>query len=96
MQAGGGVQHTAVQGAQEPAAQDSPTALGPSSCLSQRSDLLLSRPASTPRRCDAGIVDPYPPLCDVKGCYTAQVAGWAGSHCSMGVLFLACSGLHAV
>lgn len=22
--------------------------------------------------CDAGIVDPYPPLCDVKGCYTAQ------------------------
>lgn len=23
--------------------------------------------------CDAGIVDPYPPLCDVKGCYTAQV-----------------------
>lgn len=25
--------------------------------------------------CDAGIVDPYPPLCDVKGCYTAQVGG---------------------
>jgi methionyl aminopeptidase len=22
--------------------------------------------------CDVGIVDPYPPLCDVKGCYTAQ------------------------
>ncbi|KAK6029728.1 hypothetical protein OSTOST_04157 [Ostertagia ostertagi] len=22
--------------------------------------------------CDKGIVDPYPPLCDVKGCYTAQ------------------------
>lgn len=22
--------------------------------------------------CDAGIVDPYPPLCDTKGCYTAQ------------------------
>ena len=22
--------------------------------------------------CDAGIVDPYPPLCDNKGCYTAQ------------------------
>ena len=22
--------------------------------------------------CDAGIVDPYPPLCDIKGCYTAQ------------------------
>ena len=22
--------------------------------------------------CDAGIVDPYPPLCDVKGSYTAQ------------------------
>ncbi|CAH1264793.1 METAP2 [Branchiostoma lanceolatum] len=22
--------------------------------------------------CDSGIVDPYPPLCDVKGCYTAQ------------------------
>ena len=22
--------------------------------------------------CDAGIVDAYPPLCDVKGCYTAQ------------------------
>lgn len=22
--------------------------------------------------CDAGIVNPYPPLCDVKGCYTAQ------------------------
>lgn len=22
--------------------------------------------------CDNGIVDPYPPLCDVKGCYTAQ------------------------
>lgn len=22
--------------------------------------------------CDAGIVDQYPPLCDVKGCYTAQ------------------------
>lgn len=22
--------------------------------------------------CDAGVVDPYPPLCDVKGCYTAQ------------------------
>jgi len=21
---------------------------------------------------DAGIVDPYPPLCDIKGCYTAQ------------------------
>lgn len=23
--------------------------------------------------CDAGIVDPYPPLCDSKGCYVAQV-----------------------
>ena len=23
--------------------------------------------------CDAGIVQPYPPLCDIKGCYTAQV-----------------------
>lgn len=22
--------------------------------------------------CDKGIIDPYPPLCDVKGCYTAQ------------------------
>jgi hypothetical protein len=22
--------------------------------------------------CDAGVVDAYPPLCDVKGCYTAQ------------------------
>ncbi len=22
--------------------------------------------------CDAGIIDPYPPLCDVKGSYTAQ------------------------
>lgn len=22
--------------------------------------------------CDAGIVDAYPPLCDTKGCYTAQ------------------------
>lgn len=22
--------------------------------------------------CDAGILDPYPPLCDIKGCYTAQ------------------------
>ena len=22
--------------------------------------------------CDAGIVQPYPPLCDTKGCYTAQ------------------------
>lgn len=22
--------------------------------------------------CDVGIIDPYPPLCDVKGCYTAQ------------------------
>ncbi len=22
--------------------------------------------------CDAGIVDPYPPLCDTRGCYTAQ------------------------
>ncbi|XP_072233116.1 methionine aminopeptidase 2 [Leuresthes tenuis] len=22
--------------------------------------------------CDLGIVDPYPPLCDTKGCYTAQ------------------------
>ncbi|KAG2451907.1 hypothetical protein HYH02_003682 [Chlamydomonas schloesseri] len=22
--------------------------------------------------CDAGVVDPYPPLCDAKGCYTAQ------------------------
>jgi methionyl aminopeptidase len=22
--------------------------------------------------CDVGIVDPYPPLCDIKGCYTAQ------------------------
>lgn len=41
-------------------------------------------------------MDPYPPLCDVKGCYTAQVAGWAGGHCSMGAVFLACSGLHAV
>ena len=23
--------------------------------------------------CDAGIVDPYPPLCDTKGCYVAQL-----------------------
>jgi methionyl aminopeptidase len=23
--------------------------------------------------CDAGIVDPYPPLCDIKGSYTAQL-----------------------
>lgn len=42
------------------------------------------RPHPSPHRCDAGIVDPYPPLCDVKGCYTAQVrssgpAGWAAS-----------------
>jgi methionyl aminopeptidase len=22
--------------------------------------------------CDAGVVDTYPPLCDTKGCYTAQ------------------------
>ena len=22
--------------------------------------------------CDAGIVDAYPPLCDTRGCYTAQ------------------------
>ncbi|TRY66569.1 hypothetical protein DNTS_015937 [Danionella cerebrum] len=22
--------------------------------------------------CDLGIIDPYPPLCDTKGCYTAQ------------------------
>ena len=22
--------------------------------------------------CDAGVVDAYPPLCDNKGCYTAQ------------------------
>ncbi|XP_026751510.2 methionine aminopeptidase 2 [Galleria mellonella] len=22
--------------------------------------------------CDKGVVDPYPPLCDIKGCYTAQ------------------------
>jgi methionyl aminopeptidase len=22
--------------------------------------------------CDVGIVQPYPPLCDVRGCYTAQ------------------------
>jgi methionyl aminopeptidase len=22
--------------------------------------------------CDVGIVNPYPPLCDTKGCYTAQ------------------------
>lgn len=22
--------------------------------------------------CDAGVVDPYPPLCDTRGCYTAQ------------------------
>ena len=22
--------------------------------------------------CDAGVIDPYPPLCDVRGCYTAQ------------------------
>ncbi|ROT68046.1 hypothetical protein C7M84_013825 [Penaeus vannamei] len=22
--------------------------------------------------CEKGIIDPYPPLCDVKGCYTAQ------------------------
>ncbi|XP_046546235.1 methionine aminopeptidase 2-like [Haliotis rubra] len=22
--------------------------------------------------CDVGIIDPYPPLCDIKGCYTAQ------------------------
>ena len=22
--------------------------------------------------CDVGIVDPYPPLCDNKGCYVAQ------------------------
>ena len=22
--------------------------------------------------CDVGILDPYPPLCDSKGCYTAQ------------------------
>lgn len=22
--------------------------------------------------CDAGVVDPYPPLCDVKGSYVAQ------------------------
>jgi len=24
--------------------------------------------------CDVGIVQPYPPLCDIKGCYTAQCA----------------------
>eukprot|EP00002_Diphylleia_rotans_P013874 TRINITY_DN26_c0_g1_i1.p1 TRINITY_DN26_c0_g1~~TRINITY_DN26_c0_g1_i1.p1 ORF type:complete len:491 (-),score=134.25 TRINITY_DN26_c0_g1_i1:236-1708(-) len=23
--------------------------------------------------CDVGIINPYPPLCDVKGCYTAQL-----------------------
>ena len=22
--------------------------------------------------CDTGVVDPYPPLCDIRGCYTAQ------------------------
>ena len=22
--------------------------------------------------CDAGVVDPYPPLCDNKGCFVAQ------------------------
>ena len=22
--------------------------------------------------CDAGVVDPYPPLCDARGSYTAQ------------------------
>ena len=22
--------------------------------------------------CDAGVIDPYPPLCDVRGCFTAQ------------------------
>lgn len=22
--------------------------------------------------CDVGIINPYPPLCDIKGCYTAQ------------------------
>jgi methionine aminopeptidase len=22
--------------------------------------------------CDSGLVDPYPPLCDIKGSYTAQ------------------------
>ena len=22
--------------------------------------------------CDAGVVDAYPPLCDTRGCYTAQ------------------------
>jgi methionyl aminopeptidase len=22
--------------------------------------------------CDAGVINPYPPLCDVRGCYTAQ------------------------
>ena len=22
--------------------------------------------------CDNGVVDPCPPLCDIKGCYTAQ------------------------
>lgn len=22
--------------------------------------------------CDVGIIQPYPPLCDTKGCYTAQ------------------------
>ena len=22
--------------------------------------------------CDKGVVDAYPPLCDIKGCYTAQ------------------------
>ena len=22
--------------------------------------------------CDVGIVEAYPPLCDIKGCYTAQ------------------------
>lgn len=51
-------------------------------------------PACTPCcpcRCDAGIVDPYPPLCDVKGCYTAQVGGWAGGEMALqGGAFLAC------
>lgn len=23
--------------------------------------------------CDAGVLDPYPPLCDQRGCYVAQV-----------------------
>ena len=37
--------------------------------------------------CDAGIVDPYPPLCDIKGSYTAQV--WPRTR----VLCCACAAL---